>query len=367
MDRRQIPVYTARRSAGGRMPRTASRLKLLRRYRAHLAVALLIALGFLPILLRVGIVPAIALSLFATFVFGTCFFLLGLVRNGIRLPLFSLNLLVQTLLIALTVFVAALLTGWAGLATTAHRSPLDAELIRAGVRILGSRYMLLALGGGVVLAGLVNAWFAIDRKMGPGVLRNWMTGKYYNPKEETRIFMFLDIRDSTTLAERLGNVEFSALVRDFFRDLTDPLLETKGEVSHYIGDEAVITWKPKQGIEDSNCVMLFFRMREAVAARAGYYIRRYGLVPEFKAGLHIGPVIATEVGEVKSEIVFHGDVLNTAARIQSLCVEEKCPLLLSSDLAARLQVPKPYAARSLGPRRLKGKANEVEIFAIDPS
>jgi adenylate cyclase len=94
-------------------------------------------------------------------------------------------------------------------------------------------------------------------------------------------------------------------------------------VSLYIGDEAVITWTPKQGIRDSNCVLVFFRMREAVAARAGHYTRRYGLVPEFKAGLHIGPVIATEVGEVKSEIV--------------------------------------------GARRLKGKANELEIVAIDGS
>ena len=341
------------------------RAKLLREYRDHLTVALLISLGTLPFLLRSGLWPALALSTFATLVFGSCFFLLNLVRNRIRLSLFSLNLIVQTLLIALTVFVGALLTGWAGLATAARRSPLDEELLRTGAGFLTTRVTPLALAGGILLAGLVNAYFAIDRKLGPGILRNWMTGKYYNPKEEERIFMFLDLRHSTTLAERLGNVEFSAMVRDFFRDLTDPLLESRGTVSHYIGDEAVITWTPKQGIKDSNCVRLFFRMREVVAARAGYYTRRYGLVPEFKAGLHIGPVIATEVGEVKSEIVFHGDVLNTAARIQSLCAEEGCPLLLSGDLAARLRLPEPYKARSLGARRLKGKANELEIVALD--
>jgi adenylate cyclase len=342
-----------------------SRSKLLREYRDHLMVALLISLAFLPFLLRSGLWPALALSSFATLVFGSCFFLLSLVRNHIRLRLFSLNLIVQTLLIALTVFVGALLTAWAGLAAAAHRSPLDGELIRSGVGFLTTRVTPLVLAGGIGLAGLVNAYFAIDRKMGPGVLRNWMTGKYYNPKEEERIFMFLDLRNSTALAEQLGNVRFSALVRDFFRDLTDPLLESKGDVSHYIGDEAVITWTPKNGIRDSNCVLFFFRMREALAARAGYYTGRYGLIPEFKAGLHIGPVIATEVGEIKSEIVFHGDVLNTAARIQSLCAEEGCPLLLSADLAARLRLPRPYVARSLGTRRLKGKANELEIVVID--
>jgi adenylate cyclase len=346
-------------------PKTDRRRKLLREYRDHLMVALLISLGIFPFLLRSGLWPALALSSFATLVFGTCFFLLSLVRNRIRLPLFSLNLIIQTLLIAATVFIGALLTAWAGLAVAAHRSPLDGELVRTGAGLLTTRVTPIALAGGIALAGMVNAYFAVDRKMGPGVLRNWMTGKYYNPKEEERIFMFLDLRNSTTLAEQLGNVRFSALVRDFFRDLTDPVLESKGDVSHYIGDEAVISWTPKQGIRDSNCVLLFFRMREALAARAGYYTQRYGLVPEFKAGLHIGPVIATEVGEVKSEIVFHGDVVNTAARIQSLCAEEGCPLLLSADLAARLQVPPPYAARSLGARRLKGKTNDLQIVAID--
>jgi adenylate cyclase len=35
-----------------------------------------------------------------------------------------------------------------------------------------------------------------------------------------------------------------------------------------------------------------------------------------KAGAHVGRVVATEVGTIKSEIVFHGDVVNTTARVQ---------------------------------------------------
>jgi adenylate cyclase len=305
------------------------------------------------------------MSVVGTLVFGTCFFLLGLVRTRVRLPYFGLNLLVQTLLITATVFIAAALLGWGMLAAIVRRSPFDAELIRAGLDLLEPGWLVLGLAGGTLLAAVVNSYFAIDRKLGPGVLRNWMTGKYYNPKEEERIFMFLDIRDSTALAERLGNVEFSALVRDFFRDLTAPLLETKGQVSHYIGDEAVITWKPKLGLKNSNCVQLFFKMREALAGRSAHYTKRYGLVPDFKAGLHIGPVIATEVGEVKSEIVYHGDVLNTTARIQSLCNEEGCSLLLSAELTRRLPLSDSYKTHPLGARRLKGKANDIDIVSVE--
>jgi adenylate cyclase len=341
-------------------PRPSSRL-LLRKYRKSLGVALLVTLVYLPFILGMGVGTAVALCCFSSFVFGTCFFLLFLVRRRVHLRNFGVNVVVQTALMVLTALVAASLTSWGAAAIVTRRSPFSAGLLRGSLAFVSPKLLALVVAG----AGLISAFFAIDRKLGPGVMFRWVTGKYYNPTEETRIFMFLDLRGSTTLAERLGNVRFSALVRDFFADLTEPVLRTKGEVSHYIGDEAVISWTPERGLQDANCVRLFFLMREAVARRADYYRKRYGLVPEFKAGLHIGPVVATEVGEVKSEIVFHGDVVNTAARIQSLCGEEGCDLLLSADLAERLRLPDEYRARALGPRKLKGKASALEIAAID--
>ena len=110
---------------------------------------------------------------------------------------------------------------------------------------------------------------------------------------------------------------------------------------------------------------MYFKMRRAIQDRAEYYTAQYGFVPEFKAGLHIGPVVATEVGEIKSEIVFHGDVMNTAARIQALCNSEGVGLLLSGDLADRLVLPSGMTLKRLGPRALKGKENEVEIVAVE--
>lgn len=49
------------------------------------------------------------------------------------------------------------------------------------------------------------------------------------------------------------------------------------------------------------------------------YIDTYGLVPEFKAGIHCGKVTTGEIGVIKKEILFTGDVLNTSARIQGNC------------------------------------------------
>jgi len=158
-------------------------------------------------------------------------------------------------------------------------------------------------------------------------------------------------------------MKFSALVRDFMADLTGPVLATKAEVSHYIGDEAVITWQMERGLANANCLRLFFLFQSRLESRRAYYERNYGLLPGFKAGAHFGQVVTTEVGEIKSEIVYHGDVLNTAARIQGMCAGLGEEFLISGELAAKLGSRE--GLRSLGSFGLKGREREVELVAVN--
>jgi class 3 adenylate cyclase len=210
---------------------------------------------------------------------------------------------------------------------------------------------------------LALATRGVARKLGPGAFKNWIRGYYYTPKEEERIFMFLDMRRSTELAESLGDMKFSKLVQDFFDDLTGPIIETCAEVSHYIGDEAVLTWWPKQGLPEARCLQCFFRMQLIIDRRRAYYLQEYGIVPEFKAGAHIGNVVATEVGKIKSEIVFHGDVLNTTARVQGACSEFGSDLLITEALAKRLPSMPWLDLQQIGGVALKGKSEKVQLLS----
>src|ERR1044072_3462852 len=65
----------------------------------------------------------------------------------------------------------------------------------------------------------------LSRRIGPGRLVNWLIGRYRSPREEVRLFLFIDLTDSTPLAEELGSLKFSYLLRDFFDDLTEPVIE----------------------------------------------------------------------------------------------------------------------------------------------
>jgi adenylate cyclase len=89
------------------------------------------------------------------------------------------------------------------------------------------------------------------------------------------------------------------------------------------------------------------------------------VVPQFKAGVNIGPVTAAEIGVLKRDIAYFSDVLNTAARIQSKCNEYGKRLLISGALRKALAaIPDLPAMERLGDIPLKGKEAPVEVYAV---
>lgn len=298
------------------------------------------------------------------FSFGTVVILSHLVSHKLRHRSFLLTCLLQALAYVVVICASFGIAMWSYIAAFSGLSPLAAEVLQVMGGIAGEKNVYLSIFGSFLLMFAISSIFQVSKKLGPGVLWNWVTGKYHEPREETRIFMFLDLRDSTMLAEKLGNLRFSALVRDFFADMTEPVIESKAEVSHYIGDEAVLTWRLDCGLAKANCIEVFLRLASKIEARRLYYLESYGIVPGFKAGAHVGPVVATEVGDVKSEIVYHGDVLNTAARIQAHCSELGSALLISADLRDALVMPPGRNAEFKGSFLFKGKEHEIGVYAV---
>ncbi len=127
----------------------------------------------------------------------------------------------------------------------------------------------------------------VNEKYGPGVLTDIILGKYHQPKGEQRIFMFLDIKSSTTLAEKLGNKYYFNLLKDFFADITDSILYNKGEIYQYVGDEVVISWKVRHGIENNNCLNCFFEARKEMTNTSPRQLYKESISPSFPGGTDI--------------------------------------------------------------------------------
>lgn len=192
--------------------------------------------------------------------------------------------------------------------------------------------------------------------------RRLVTGRYHQPRELYAIFMFVDLRSSTTIAEKLGHEKFSSLLRHFFNDIADPIYGAKGEVYQYVGDEVVIVWPGKK---DANWLGCYEGMQQVVKKKAPEYLKRYGVVTEFKAGVHGGLVIVTEIGSMKRSYVYHGDVLNTASRIQDQCNQSGFELLVSEDLLNSISDNRQIEFEKVGALPLRGKSEEITIYGFD--
>jgi len=214
------------------------------------------------------------------------------------------------------------------------------------------------------IVALTTFIFSIADSYGPQVFLDRILGRFHRPFEEQRIFMFLDIRSSTTIAEALGHQKYFELLQDFYADIVDPVINTNGRIYQYVGDEVVITWDMESGLRNSNCLNCFFKMEENFDRLSGKYMHKYGLTPEFKAGVHFGNVTTGEVGILKKEIIHTGDVLNTTSRIENKCNWLGVNLLASGNLVDLIINKDHFRFESMGKIDLRGKMEMVELVAV---
>lgn len=219
----------------------------------------------------------------------------------------------------------------------------------------------------LIYTGLINIGInflrGINQRMGKGNLWRFLTGKFHTPRVEERIFMFLDLKSSTTIAEQIGHIKFSQLLQECFNDLS-VVEQYKAEVYQYVGDEAVLTWPVSVGLDDDNCIKTYFAFAELLKRKEAEFKEKYGVAPFFKAGIHLGNVTVTEVGQIKREIAFHGDTMNTTARIQEMCNELKESLLISEKLGSKLAFNNGFAHKQVGKISLRGKSDGVILLGV---
>ncbi|HRH71145.1 MAG TPA: adenylate/guanylate cyclase domain-containing protein [Flavobacteriales bacterium] len=249
-----------------------------------------------------------------------------------------------------------------GAVVPAMADPLPSLPTAIGGRVMSTAFLGTYLYWTLLMAGTMLMVRLNDQYGNGGI--NYLTGFYHKPRQEMRIFMFLDMRSSTTIAEQIGHVKYFQLLNELYADITDPIVYSRGEIYQYVGDEISVSWSLRRGVGRQRCIRCFLDIRAKLQRRSTYYKERYGMAPTFKAGFHYGPVTAGEVGLVKKERIFSGDVVNTAAHIQNRCNEHGVDNLISQDLLDVLRLPSSYAVREIGSADLKGKRTSIRLWTL---
>ncbi len=293
-------------------------------------------------------------------------FLVFYVNEKYRDKPYGFTLLAVTLSFVVVVSIITIVLAFIAAAVQTGKSFSDPETKKAFYSFLTNSLHVKNIIAWSSVVAITQIMLQFNTKFGEGNIWNMIRGKYQTPREEQRIFMFVDLNGSTSIAEKLGDEKYHQLLKEFFADITNPILDNKGEIYQYVGDEVVIAWKYEDGTQYNRCINCFFDMKREMQQQSKKYLAKYELVPGFKAGIHCGRVVAGEVGIIKRDITYSGDVLNTTSRIQGKCKEFNAEIIASDELISLLALTGKYTARFLGSIKLRGKEKDMELSTLIP-
>jgi len=289
------------------------------------------------------------------------YILVSVLKNYLRNTSLLLNLVLKTAILVLAAFFMNFFI-YVTYETLIAGKSLAVGLEKFIHNMFYTKWLLVKMPEWVLLFLFTLLALEVNEKYSRGVFLNIMIGKYLQPTEEHRIILFLDLTDSTPIAEKLGHKEYFKFIRDFIFFISAGIIPNDGRIYQYVGDEIVVWW-PASKKNAKKAVAALITARKALNKAGERFRRKYDTIPEYKAGIHAGIVTVGQVGIEKKDLVMSGDAINTAARIRTACTETKQKYLVSAAVMELLDM-KDWQVENLGEIELKGKNEGIEIFAL---
>jgi adenylate cyclase len=216
----------------------------------------------------------------------------------------------------------------------------------------------------LVILILFNFTRQIVKKLGHGVFLNFITGRYVKPVIENRIVMFITIRNTASIIKKLGRLRFHTFLSEFVSDITETIISYKGRIYEYVDDQIIVIWNPDHGLRNANCIRSFFEAKYSLTEQKEKYFREFGVFPGINASLHRGNLVHGEMGYVKSNIVYSGDVMNTTSRVLDACHDQQKEILVTGDLLSEIHLPSLYQSLYCGKYVPRGRTGTLDIYTI---
>ncbi len=176
--------------------------------------------------------------------------------------------------------------------------------------------------------------------------------------------LFCDVRGFTPLSERLSPEEVVLLLNDFYTLMIETTFKHDGTLDKFLGDAVMAIFGAPIYHPDHS----LRAVRTALAMQAGTVElnerrRKAGKEPiAVGIGVSAGEAVAGTVGtEDRMEYTVIGDTVNLAARLES---NAKPGVILISH-ATYERVRDAVKVRPLGPMKVKGKEEEIEVYAVE--
>src|SRR5450432_423550 len=245
-----------------------------------------------------------------------------------------------------------------GATITMRPGPLRLQLDnQAGVRVLPS--VFIAADALHHLIGKRKPFLTAKRMLTNQTFRDVFKADNLNIDQRLKItsltFLFTDLKGSTALYERVGDLVAFDLVRAHFHALLEIIASEKGAVVKTIGDAVMATF-----VKPEHALAAGLRMRAAMEALNAERGTKDLVV---KIGIHEGPCLAVMLNERQD---YFGQTVNIAARAQGLATSQAIhitePVIDAPAVAAILD--KGAITRSQKQAALRGIADKIVVYEI---
>ena len=216
----------------------------------------------------------------------------------------------------------------------------------------------------ILVAFAIQFFIQTRRLIGPRTLRNFLIGRYSHPVREQRIFVLADMVGSTAMAEQLGDEAALSLITSFFQDLDPAIQRNGGEIHNYVGDEIVMSWPMKSPTKNGRVLQAVQDILTLTETRRTHYLEKYGLAPALRIGVAGGNVAIGECGWEKRQVVYIGDTLNVAKRLQEACKQRGLHVLIEGKTADGMALPDGLALRKIGEEKLRGHGHPTRLVTL---
>lgn len=178
--------------------------------------------------------------------------------------------------------------------------------------------------------------------------------------------IFIDIRGFTTISEEMEPAVVVSLLNRYFAAVGPPIRERGGFINKFGGDSLLAVFGAPVPLEDHElrAVLAALDVRAALEVFNEREVAEGRKPLRIGTGIHVGEIIAGSVGSPdRMEYTVIGDVVNVASRLQSLTKDLGVDVLFSRDIYEKVQGT--VSARALPPVSIRGKAEPLEVYALD--
>jgi len=192
---------------------------------------------------------------------------------------------------------------------------------------------------------------------------DFLLGTYHQPQERNSIVLFLDMVGSSAMAEKLTPQQGMDIIAEFIYDCSYIFRIHGGDILNYTGDGLVVLW-PRTSSNQVLAAVHKLQTHFSTKTVKSRYWRKYGVAPDFRIGIHAGPIVISQIGEEKLFLGLYGDVVNTASRLEQLNKDLGTHVLLSAEAIHGLNQSWKTLLKPLGEKNMRGRDEKIQVFAL---